>query len=269
MHDNIRCEFCKSESFSFYIKNDLVSYSKCKDCGLIFQHPVLTQTAINEIYDGNYFEYEVSNQESFFELMLLGLKDIDFENAIENKLPNKRFLDIGCATGMLLNNFKSRGFEVEGVEICKASVEYARKTYDLNIHNKPLLDVGFPDNHFSLIHFSHLIEHVPNPADFLKEIYRILMPKGYAIITTPNEEGIFSRHYKENWRAVMPQHLWLFSKTTLSKYIESLGFKIVDNYSWGSIPAEKKHNKTVKAMADKFVKVFNKGDVMLFLCYKD
>jgi len=263
------CNFCNSESSTLYIKTDLVSYHKCSSCGLVFQHPVLTQGEINDIYDANYFEYEHQNHENFFKLMLLSLKDINFDE-LQKTLPSKRFLDIGCATGLLLNHVRENmGFETSGVEICKDSVSYAIEKYNLDIHSKPLIDVSFPSNHFGVVHFSHLIEHVPNPSDILKEVYRILMPGGYAIITTPNLDGIFAKHYKGNWRAVMPQHLWLFSKTVLSRYLSNIGFKVIKDLSWGSIPAEKNPPKIFKFLSDKFVKSINRGDVMLLLCYKE
>ena len=66
----------------------------------------------------------------------------------------------------------------------------------------------------------------------------------------------------------MPQHLWLFPKKTLSQYMKSVGFNIIKDFSWGSIPIEKKPNKLIKLFFDKYVKIFNKGDVMLFLCRK-
>lgn len=265
--NKIICEFCKSYDSKPYIKTDLVSYSICCKCGLIFQNPVISQNEIDAIYDDNYFEYEIENQDNFYNLMRQSLKDIEFEK-FEKDLPNKRILDIGCATGMLLSYLKSKGYESHGVEICKASANYARDYHGLKVYNKPLLETGFKDNYFSIIHFSHLIEHVPNPSEVLKEIYRILSPNGYIILTTPNAEGTFAKKYGENWRAVMPQHLWLFSKSTLSCYIKSIGFEIVKDLSWGSIPIEKKSNKIIKRLADKYVKLFNKGDVMLLLCKK-
>ncbi|MEI0557337.1 class I SAM-dependent methyltransferase [Brachyspira intermedia] len=265
--ENKECEFCGSTKSEVYIKTDLVSYNKCLNCGLIYQYPVLSQEEINDIYSDNYFEYEVANQENFFGLMKLAMKDIGFDK-IESELPNKNVLDIGCATGMMLNYLKTKGYNAQGIEICSSSAEYARKNYGITVHEKPLLDVGFESDYFSFIHFSHVIEHVPNPADTLKEIYRILAKGGYLAITTPNADGMFAKKYGGAWRAVMPQHLWLFSKTTLSKYMENIGFKIISDFSWGSIPIEKKPNKIIKTFFDKYVKLFNRGDVMLFLCKK-
>ena len=181
---------------------------------------------------------------------------------------NKNVLDIGCATGMTLNYFKNEGYDTYGIEICSSSAEYARKNYNLIVYEKSLIDIGFESDFFSFIHFSHVIEHVPNPAETLKEVYRILAKGGYLAITTPNADGIFAKKYKSKWRAVMPQHLWLFSKKTLSQYMKDIGFNIIKDFSWGSIPIEKKTNKFIKSFFDKYVKIFNKGDVMLFLCKK-
>ena len=74
------CELCNSNESELYIKSDLVSYNKCLNCGLIYQFPVITQKEINAIYDDNYFEYEIENQENFFKLIRLASKDIEFEN---------------------------------------------------------------------------------------------------------------------------------------------------------------------------------------------
>lgn len=264
---NNKCEFCSGIDSELYIKSDLVSYNKCLNCGLIYQYPVISQKEIDAIYDDNYFEYEVANQENFFKLIRLALKDIDFEN-IKNEFPNKNVLDIGCATGMTLNYLKSEGYDTYGVEICSSSAKYARENYNLKVYEKSLTEIGFENDFFSFIHFSHVIEHVPNPAETLKEVYRILAKDGYLAITTPNADGIFAKKYGAKWRAVMPQHLWPFSKKTLSQYMKSIGFNIIKDFSWGSIPIEKNSNKLIKLFFDKYVKIFNKGDVMLFLCKK-
>ena len=173
-----KCEFCGSDKSEVYIKTDLVSYNKCLNCGLIYQYPILSQDEIDDIYSDNYFEYEVANQDNFFGLMKLALKDIGFEK-IEGELPNKNVLDIGCATGMMLNYLKTKGYNAQGVEICSSSAEYARKNYNITVYEKPLLDIGFESDYFSFIHFSHVIEHVPNPSDTLKEIDRRLAKGGY------------------------------------------------------------------------------------------
>lgn len=263
----MRCEFCESSRGKIFIKAHNVEYAKCDECGLIYQHPILSMDEINDIYDDNYFEYEIENQDNFFNLMKLSLSDINFSE-IEKNIPFKRALDIGSATGKLLSLLKKQGFETEGVEICEASANYAIEKHGLSIHKKPLEEIGFKDEYFSVVHLSHLIEHVPAPGELLKEIYRITARGGYVILTTPNASGFFAKIYDKNWRAVMPQHLWLFRKKTLSNYLKNVGFQIEKTVSWGAIPIEKNPSKIVKKITDSIVKKLNIGDVMLILCRK-
>jgi SAM-dependent methyltransferase len=46
--------------------------------------------------------------------------------------------------------------------------------------------IDFPDEFFDFIFCGDVIEHLFSPDFLLEEIYRMLKPKGYAIITTPN-----------------------------------------------------------------------------------
>ncbi len=261
------CDFCDGDKYKQYLKCHDVNYVKCSECGLVYQYPVLSQDEINDIYSENYFEYEVSNHDAFFHLMKLSLEDVGFDELAKN-LPSKNVLDIGCATGLLLNHLKGMGFNTTGVEICAPSADYAIKTHGLEVHQKPLEEVGFADESFSVVHLSHLIEHVPSPSRVLKEIYRILQKDGYMILTTPNLDGIFSQIYKEHWRSAMPQHLYMFGMKNFVSFVKSIGFDVVKIKSWGSIPIEKNVNKNIKKIVDKSVKALNIGDVMLLLCVK-
>ncbi len=261
------CDFCGSDKYEQYLKCHDVNYVKCSDCSLVYQYPVLSQDEINDIYSDNYFEYEVANHDAFFNLMKLSLQDVNFDE-LAKTLPSKNVLDIGCATGLLLNHLKGMGFNTTGVEICEPSADYAIKTHGLEVHKKPLHEAGFADESFSVVHLSHLIEHVPSPSSILKEIYRILQQNGYMILTTPNVDSPFFKVYKEHWRSAMPQHLYMFGMKQFIKYVKSIGFDVVQVKSWGSIPVEKNANKNIKKIVDKLVKACNIGDVMLLLCVK-
>ena len=101
------CEFCNSNESELYIKSDLVSYNKCLNCGLIYQFPVITQKEIDAIYDDNYFEYEIANQENFFKLIRLALKDIEFENI------KKEFFESYAISPILIWNGRNGAFKLE------------------------------------------------------------------------------------------------------------------------------------------------------------
>ena len=121
--EEISCNICGSKQSTPYLAMDGFTYKKCLDCELIYQNPRPVFKDLKKRYGENYFDYEHSNQENFFNLMKLGLRDIRLNKYYNGDVKNKRFLDIGCATGLLLNHMKSNGWETKGVEICRPSAE--------------------------------------------------------------------------------------------------------------------------------------------------
>lgn len=263
----VACEMCGSEKTERVYTESGPGYERCVSCGLVYQNPQPKLDDVKSIYNENYFEYELSNHENFFSLMKRGLADIRFD-ALTRKFVRRRILDIGCATGLLLNHLKEQGWDSYGVEICHESASFASEEFGLKVYESKLEDVHFPDCHFDVVHLSHLIEHVPHPRALIEEIYRVLIPGGYMILTTPNIDGMAARLYGEDWRCVMDQHLYLFSKKTMKSMVEEAGFTISRQISWGSLPVEKNPSPLLKKITDRMVKLLNVGDVMLFLCQK-
>lgn len=118
-----------------------------------------------------------------------------------------------------------------------------------------------------MIHFSHLIEHVPDPRGFLREVRRILKPGGFAVITTPNVDGFQARLFKKGWRSAIADHLVLFSRRTLGKVIDESGFQTLRTVTWGGL-AVGTAPLVIKKPLDKLAKRFGFGDVVLFLAQK-
>jgi 2-polyprenyl-3-methyl-5-hydroxy-6-metoxy-1,4-benzoquinol methylase len=171
-----------------------VVFFSCRSCGFVYQRRQPETRVLLDRYDDEYFEYERANEERFFSLMRLGLLDIGFFDIEQDLLARSfRFLDIGCATGRLLEFLRERGFDVEGVEICRASAEYGRRARGLSISTRPLEETGYAALSFGVVHCSHLIEHLQDPVGFVREVRRILVPGGYFICATPNIGGFQAR----------------------------------------------------------------------------
>jgi 2-polyprenyl-3-methyl-5-hydroxy-6-metoxy-1,4-benzoquinol methylase len=261
----IDCNLCGSAEQDHFLKLNGFSYKRCRRCGLIYQNPRPVLDDLKQRYDGSYFEYEFSNQHNFFNLMKLGLKDVEFDSLYGQRLPGRSFLDVGCATGLLLNHMSEKGWACRGVEVCRDSAEYAARNFGLDIHVSTLEEASFPDRYFDAVHSSHLIEHLTDPYGFLLEVKRILKPDGCMILTTPNAAGFQARVARRTWRSAIPDHVYLFSKKTMRKLLDRAGFAVVKQVSWGGIPAGKRPD-FLKRPVDRLAKLFNVGDVMLFLC---
>jgi 2-polyprenyl-3-methyl-5-hydroxy-6-metoxy-1,4-benzoquinol methylase len=262
--EEVRCNLCGSRDGKIYFNINGYTYRKCRKCGLVYQSPRPVFEELRNHYDEDYFDYEFSNQENFFNLMKLGLRDIGFDGLFKDS-SGKRFLDIGCATGLLLKFLRENGWETTGVEICEPSARYGIEHFGLNIFIGTLHQANFPDHYFDVVHLSHLIEHVPDPLGLLVEIKRVLKPDGHMILTTPNIGGFQARISGNNWRSAIPEHIYLFSKKTMRRLLEVVGFRVIKQLSWGGIPAGKRP-EFIKRPADRIAKLLNIGDVMLFHC---
>ncbi len=260
---NIACNLCGADSAVPFLTDDDYVFVRCRRCGLVYQNPQPVSAEVAERYDGGYFDYEYANEDNFFNLMLLGLRDAGFTDKVLRQWRDKTFLDIGCATGKLLSHMQSRGWSVRGVEICRESAEYGIKRRGVPIFIGTLEAAKLARESVSLVHFSHLIEHVSDPRVLLTEVKRILRPGGLALITTPNCNGFQARLFKNKWRSAIADHLFLFSKKTLAGLLCSLGFRIHKTITWGGL-ARGSVPLFVKKPADYLAKKLGFGDVMLF-----
>jgi SAM-dependent methyltransferase len=84
-----------------------------------------------------------------------------------------------------------------------------------------------PDS-VGVAHLFHVIEHLPNVNDVLKAIHKVLAPGGVLIGQTPNVESLGRRVWGDLWNQWhAPQHLVLFSDSTLTREAERAGFEVV------------------------------------------
>ncbi|MDX9799975.1 MAG: class I SAM-dependent methyltransferase [Spirochaetia bacterium] len=265
----IQCPLCGSGSdkHTLLYKYDLYGFKKCSTCSLVMQNPQPVFSDITERYDEDYFKYEIENEEPFFALMMMALSDIDFDSLDFSSSSEKSILDIGCATGRFLFEFKNRGWKTAGVEICESAAQYGNKHRGVNIQNCPLEDAQFPDKSFSVVHASHLIEHLNDPGSFLKEIYRILDEKGYLIIVTPNIDSLQGVLFRSKWRSAIADHLFLYSLKTLENMCCKYGFTRIRKKTWGGL-ARGLAPAGIKKIFDKAAKKTGTGDVMVMLLQK-
>jgi SAM-dependent methyltransferase len=78
-----------------------------------------------------------------------------------------------------------------GNDVITADIEpLFYKTIDSNIKNEDATLLSFNDNSFDAVIGNHILEHIPNDAKAMAEIYRVLKPGGRAILQVPYSEKI-------------------------------------------------------------------------------
>jgi len=273
----IPCSLCGGHTFRVALSCEGFSYVRCAACGLVQMNPQPLNGEIQRRYGADhaadYLAYELANEESFLKLQLLALSDAGFDK-LENELKHNgaslpgRILDIGCATGSLLAELKARGWETTGVEISGPQAEYGRRKHGLDIRSVPLEENKFPADYFAAILASHLIEHLNDPAAMVREVHRILAPGGRFFVTTPNITSFQALLFGGRWRSAIFDHLYLFSKKTLTRLLKESGFTIEKTGTWGGLAAGTTP-VPLKRFFDKAAKRFGFGDVMIVRARKN
>ncbi len=107
---------------------------------------------------------------------------------IEKRLtPGSKILDVGCGTGHLAAEFNRRGYQAWGTDLAEAMVQYARAHYDPERFQVADIErIPFPDNFFDGIVCLGVMEYLASDDAALREMWRVLKPGGYAVITTPS-----------------------------------------------------------------------------------
>jgi len=209
------------------------NFKRCKNCGLIYLEPQIDDSALKDIYSEKYFHSQhpegygdfVARKDDVINYRLKAIMDL-----INNIKPNKgKLLEIGCALGYFLELAQDSGWEAKGVELSLWASQYAREKTKVHVFTGKLEDVKFPDLYFDAIVMIELLEHTPNPQVFLKEVHRVLKPDGIILITTPNSKSIHGKIWKKTFQETffIPEHLFLFSISTINHMLELINFKII------------------------------------------
>jgi SAM-dependent methyltransferase len=136
-------------------------------------------------------------------------------------------LDIGCGRGLLLARLRDMGWQVEGTELSDNAARYGRDVLNLDIHTKPVHEVGFADASFDMVIIWHVLEHLYAPQEMLREIRRILKPDGALLVAVPNFGSWEARFGKRHWFHLnVPGHLTHFTDRTIERELRDAGFTV-------------------------------------------
>ncbi len=255
MKEISQCNLCNNSNFTLLFQTSdrmhnvpgTYKVERCNLCGLIFINPQPDQAELfkhypeNEYYPHNFPSFKnwlyaviYTGKSPVFRKLFSPLKVIMRSVKI---VKGGNYLDVGCGSGAFMRIVESAGMKVFGVEPVKIGENHLSEN-GLNIFHGFLEEAKYPDDFFDLITLNHVLEHISNPMTTLRELKRILKPKGTLIIGVPQCESLAYRLFRANWIQLdVPRHLYTFSSSTLKKYAEVNGFKI-DKIRFNSKPLQ-------------------------------
>ncbi len=102
-----------------------------------------------------------------------------------------RIIDIGCGDGGLLREASKRGISIIGSELYESEKTRRLRKEGFQIVCGDISQLMLEP--FDAVFMSHVIEHLPEPDAFLKQVRRLLKDNGLLYVVTPNYSALVSR----------------------------------------------------------------------------
>ncbi|MDP2089247.1 MAG: class I SAM-dependent methyltransferase [Flavobacteriaceae bacterium] len=203
-----------------------------RELDMLVTIPKPTNEELGRFYENSEYLPHTDSHKSLFDKLYQFVK----KNAIAHKVnllnslkpKSKTVLDIGTGTGDFLLACKINGWKTTGIEPNKnarfltqekfqqlSSKDSSNQFYD---SLKSLQESYFENPvQFDVITMWHVLEHVPDVENYIKQIKSLLNPNGTIIVAVPNFKSYDAFYYGKFWAAFdVPRHLSHFSKKSIA-----------------------------------------------------
>lgn len=112
------------------------------------------------------------------------------------QVEERRVLDCGCGAGEYVLALNTLGADAWGVEFDAVKVCQFKRSHPESdrVQVGDLERIAFADNSFDVALLNEVLEHVPDDRQALREVNRVLRPRGTLIVFSPNRFYPFESH---------------------------------------------------------------------------
>jgi 2-polyprenyl-3-methyl-5-hydroxy-6-metoxy-1,4-benzoquinol methylase len=222
------CRICTNEKGLKTLRNQRVQYLQCPMCNCIFVDPYPTRE-LNQAFQGQEaverLEREDRERRGYFRRRLDRL-----EKRLEKTHREARLLEVGCGSGVLLQEALGRGWRADAIEF---SGELAASARRLNpaatVTTGDIQDQEPSGARYDASICLDVLEHVHSPMAMIENCREFLKPGGLMMLQTPNTRSLRSRFQTARWDMLDPtQHLNLFAPDALRVLLTTVGFEILE-----------------------------------------
>lgn len=136
-------------------------------------------------------------------------------------------LDAGCGSSMILRSHPN----IVGLDISLPKLLYMRK-YSIPLLQGSIYTLPFKSQVFDGVICSEVVEHISNRDNWLQELKRVIKPKGYLILGTPDYGRIWWPIIEQFYKLFLPrgyadEHISQYNFTELKELLIKENFEIL------------------------------------------
>jgi 2-polyprenyl-3-methyl-5-hydroxy-6-metoxy-1,4-benzoquinol methylase len=214
----------------------------------VFAQPP-SQDFLNDYYSQKYYQdpqgtyqAEYTSQEQIQRKLRIQLLE-DFVNLNGMNFPQteKNFLDVGCGEGYVLSHFKSKGWEVTGLDFSTHGARMNNPDLEqfiiqgdvyISVQNLKSLELKY-----HAIFLGNILEHVLDPVALIDSMYSLLEDDGLLCITVPNDFSSLQNFLIESGEVSIPywlgfpDHLNYFDLQSLTNLLNASSLPVIDHFA--------------------------------------
>lgn len=238
--ENLRhqCPVCLSENVALYLDDEdhaldpaifgssrvKITHGRilrCDDCEFGFRQVRSNTSEMAELYrrmDTGVYESQTAGRKA------TASRHLEILRRFAGAKPG-RLLDAGCASGAFLLAAREAGWSVAGVEPSETLFAKAASALgnDTELHCCILEQAGLTPESFDAITLWDVLEHVPDPAGFMRLCRELLKPGGKLFVNVPDLDSFEARTLGKRWPLLLAEHLNYFNRESLRLCAEKAG----------------------------------------------
>lgn len=214
-----QCPLCRSGDLKDHMALDGIRTATCAACEFTFSRDTLQFSEIDRFYvDGYHDRRHMDGQR------VNATINVELLRHFRPDLSGVALLDIGSGYGFFLDKLRDSGARrIVGVELSQAQRKYS--TEQLHLETLGQMDDLSRADQFDVITVFEVIEHIPEPREFVQRAIEHLKPGGSLIIGTDNFTSDVVRVLGQQFPKWIPhEHVSFFNSVTLKGMLEQSAY---------------------------------------------
>jgi len=210
---------------------------ECASCRLIRLHPKPSPEELQQYYPADYWYVPepatVDRMEQWYRRFVLRDHLHFVERALRESEAKGVIADAGCGGGLFLQMLAERGAvqrtgPVAGLDFSMDAAHAAWWRAGVPAVCGNLAQAPFAPGSCAAVTMFHVLEHLYDPASYLRAAHDLLTPEGRLIVQVPNAACWQFLLLGERWSGIdVPRHLTDFRTSDLDRLLESCGFEVL------------------------------------------